>query len=362
MLINDAGTMRQTSVETLATYMGTKGLGPAYTRAASPPGSPNAGDWWYDTGRDESLYIYDSTLGWLTSTGTGHYLVNGSFSIEFTGGALKRTGFEGEALGTTANTSISIPAIYQGTAESTWALSNSVRGVFCGSQSGDYNDSARKHAAFIVMATNADAVDFGDLTVNRSSGIQCTSHATRGVIAGGTNPSNVMDYITIASAGDATDFGNLTVARYDLASQAMSSTTRSIFSGGFTGSSSLNTLDYITVASTGNATDFGDLSGNARAGACANSTTRGLHAGGTEKSTSIDYVTIGTTGNASDFGDLLNGTNNRVAVHSSTKAYFHAGAEQVTMATAANSTASGFTLYSDNSTFAVMPGWIAANG
>ena len=34
--------------------------GPAYTRAASAPGSPSAGDWWFNTTYNV-LYIYDGT-------------------------------------------------------------------------------------------------------------------------------------------------------------------------------------------------------------------------------------------------------------------------------------------------------------
>ena len=46
------------------------------------------------------------------------------------------------------------------------------------------------------------------------------SSPTRGVIAGGNNPSapdDVMDYITITSTGNAVDFGDLTVAKMGVA-------------------------------------------------------------------------------------------------------------------------------------------------
>ena len=42
-----------------------------------------------------------------------------------------------------------------------------------------------------------------------------TSSKTRGIIAGGLNPTyqNLIEFITITSAGNAQDFGDLTMAR-----------------------------------------------------------------------------------------------------------------------------------------------------
>ena len=82
--------------------------GPSYTRSATPPGSPSAGDWWLNTDGHSSLgevlYIYDGTLGWLTNSdrtfGTGHYNAAGSFSVLFVSGKLDRVPFEGVALAT----------------------------------------------------------------------------------------------------------------------------------------------------------------------------------------------------------------------------------------------------------------------
>jgi len=371
VLVNDAGTMRMTTMATLATYMGTKGLGPAYTSSATIPSSPNAGDWWLDTSRSATLYIYDSALGWLSSLdylfGQGHYQANGSFSIEVhtisSIDQLTRLAFEGASLGQESVIRDTIAAAYHPNGGgSAWALSNSVRGVF---NIPTTAGAGGAEMAYITMATDAVALDFGDLVASRTETPCGASHATRGVIAGGQSNNselNQMDYITIASTGNATDFGNLSVARMNLPSQAMSSTTRSVFSGGSTGSSS-NVMDYITVGSTGNATDFGNATAAVNQGACVNSTTRGIHAGGNGKTGAIDFITIGTTGNAGDFGDLVATTNARTAFHSSTIAFLHRGEEKVTIATAANATSSGFgALGDDNTSNAVMPGWIAANG
>jgi len=368
VLINDAGTMRQTSVETLATYMGTKGLGPAYTRSATPPSSPNAGDWWVDTARSSKIYIYDGTLGWINFGDTTEYSVNGNFTIIVSNyGVIYRVNFQGASVGSTevAETArgAGIPAFPTGTFNGDgFGLSNSVRGVY-----GRVSGSAQDHLSFLTMATDAASQDFGNLHAATEKPKSTTSHETRGLIAGGRLADatiiNVIDYITIASAGNATDFGNLSVARHTFTQNAMSSTTRSIFAGGNTGSRS-DVMDYVTIGSTGNATDFGNLLAVMDMGTTVNSTTRGIVSGGHAASAQnvIQYVTIGTTGNATDFGDLNGTTQSRNGFHSSTIAYLRGGVDQITMATAANATASGYSMIGEVLNFACMPGWIAYNG
>ena len=55
-----------------------------------------------------------------------------------------------------------------------------------------------------------NALDFGDLTVARSS--SGLGGATRGVFGGNAHSNgDTMDFITIASTGNAVDFGNLTI-------------------------------------------------------------------------------------------------------------------------------------------------------
>jgi hypothetical protein len=363
VLINDAGTMRQTSVETLATYMGTKGLGPSYTRSATAPSSPNAGDWWNNTDND-SLYIYDATDGWITNTthnfGGGTYQVPGNYSLVFTGG-VNRVSFQGVGVGTqeTGTNITSTGNNNTDTGDGGFGLSNSVRGVFGTARTTDI--------AYLIMATSAAALDFGDLVLVHDYYPQAASHATRGLIATGSDSAgNAIDYITIATTGDATDFGNLTVSRQYPGCAAMASTSRAIFKGGLGAQSAIiNAMDYVTVANTGNATDFGDVSAaiDGRGGANVNSTTRGIMSGNeTAATNAIEYITMGTAGNSTDFGDLRGTSSTSVAVHSSTTAYVRGGEDVITMATAANATASGYAFYFVSNTHSVMPGWIAYNG
>jgi len=361
MVVDDGagGTNRKATMSRLATYMGTKGLGPAYTRSATPPSSPNAGDWWVDTARGDDIYIYDGTLGWISFGATTQYSVNGNFSVVVESDSeIFRANFQGIAVG--SYLSADITALPTGTfGDSAFGLSNSIRGVYGRVSTTD------DHLSYLTMATSAASVDFGNLHAATEKNKSTTSHETRGLIAGGRLGNgtiiNVIDYITIAAASDATDFGNLTVARHSLSQNAMSSTTRSIFSGG---NGVVDVMDYVTIGTTGNATDFGNLVSAKQSGATMNSTTRGIMAGGynSGNKNEIDYVTMDTTGNATDFGDLNANTKGRNAYHSSTIAYLHAGIDQITMATAANATASGYTMGNDAENDAVMPGWIAYNG
>jgi len=133
--------------------------------------------------------------------------------------------------------------------------------------------------------------------------------------AGGSpTPSNEIDYLTIASAGNGVDFGNLTAT--NIHNSALSSSTRGIWGGGYSGSpgSFTNVIEYVEINTLGNALDFGDLSGDMDAGsgylASFASPTRGVFAGGTHPTApgscvrSAESITIASKGNSTRFGDL----------------------------------------------------------
>jgi hypothetical protein len=95
-------------------------------------------------------------------------------------------------------------------------VSNAVRGLFAGT--GPNTPSGILNVIeYVTIAAGGNAVNFGDLTVagRQSAGL---SSSTRGVFAGrNTNPgtpatSNIIDYVNIATQGDAVDFGDLTAA------------------------------------------------------------------------------------------------------------------------------------------------------
>ena len=169
---------------------------------------------------------------------------------------------------------------------------------------------------YLDMDSTGNASDFGDLSSARDMASSAMASSTRVVFSGGgrvDNGVNTIEYVTAASTGDVTDFGDSTV--WSAYPSGLSSSTRGISAGGYNYSSggqgtnaNTNVIEYITIANTGNATDFGDQTAAHRQGAGYASTTRGIMCGGRTGSDSnvIQYITIASTGNATDFGDLTN--------------------------------------------------------
>ena len=200
----------------------------------------------------------------------------------------------------------------------TAAATSSTRVVMAAGQVG--NPGIINTIDFITTATTANATDFGDLLSITNSMCNANNSPTRGIFSGGNAPSspynqNVIQYVTMASAGNATDFGDLTVNARDAGGGTASSNTRGlILIGNSSPNNNLNTVDFITMASTGNAADFGDIfTGRYSVSSCSNSN-RAVFLGGRTTSPSVvyynamEFVTISTTGNTSDFGDITGAT------------------------------------------------------
>ena len=200
----------------------------------------------------------------------------------------------------------------------TAAASSSTRVVMAAGQVG--NPGIINTIDFITTATTANATDFGDLLSITNSMCNANNSPTRGIFSGGNAPSspynqNVIQYVTMASAGNATDFGDLTVNARDAGGGTASSNTRGlILIGNSSPNNNLNTVDFITMASTGNSADFGDIfTGRYSVSSCSNSN-RAVFLGGRTTSPSVvyynamEFVTISTTGNTSDFGDITGAT------------------------------------------------------
>ena len=196
----------------------------------------------------------------------------------------------------------------------TAAASSSTRVVMAAGQVG--NPGIINTIDFITTATTGNASDFGDLLSITNSMCNANNSPTRGIFSGGNAPNspynqNVIQYVTMASAGNATDFGDLTVNARDAAGGTASSNTRGlILIGNSSPNNNLNTVDFVTIASTGNAADFGDIfTGRYSVSSCSNSN-RAVFLGGRTTSPSVvhynsmEFVTISTTGNTSDFGDI----------------------------------------------------------
>ena len=168
---------------------------------------------------------------------------------------------------------------------------------------------------FITMSTLGNGTDFGDLTegTQHPAGV---SDKTRGVRMGGSKSAgpqpyqsagtNVIDFVTMASQGNAVDFGDAYNSDKYGFSHGCSDRTRGLrFGGGSPAPFNTNIIDYITIQSTGDSVDFGDMTSATTYSTAASNSVRGLSAGdGANTDAAIDAVTIATTGNAVDFGDM----------------------------------------------------------
>ena len=194
-------------------------------------------------------------------------------------------------------------------------MSSSTRTVFSGGR--DASTVFYNTLDYVNPTSAGNATDFGDAIYTKQFGAQFGS-STRGFVAGAEGPSqgapnyqyyNTIGFITFASTGNETDFGDLTTTAQRC--NGLSSTTRGVRSGGYiNGGGESNVIDYVTMSSAGNATDFGDMTLARRDHGACSSATRGLNAGGwtgSVNTNSIDYITIASTGNATDFGDLNDG-------------------------------------------------------
>jgi hypothetical protein len=184
--------------------------------------------------------------------------------------------------------------------------SSRTRAVFAGGGIG--NPNLYDTIDYVTFASFGDAIAFGELANSDRWHGAGASNETRGLFAGGENPTRVneIDYITIATTGDAKDFGDLT--RNAEGPPAVNSPTRAVFCGGVDASpvGIHNTIDYVTIATTGNAQDFGDLSQTFFGGGASSNAVRGLVGGGATPSNinNIESLYMATLGNATNFGDL----------------------------------------------------------
>ena len=169
---------------------------------------------------------------------------------------------------------------------------------------------------YVTIQSTGNGTNFGDLVKTNDYGsIGNLGNATRGMVQGGVNPTHSdadmgvdMNYVTIASQGDAVKFGECSVTHYASAA-TFSSPTRGIISGG--GNPSATITEYITISTTGDARTFGDLTVGHQGGAGASSSVVGLVGGGYGGVSpgSVDHYnvqkfTIATTGNSIEWGDL----------------------------------------------------------
>ena len=198
------------------------------------------------------------------------------------------------------------------------ALSSSTRMVFSAGYNSGFGNAAVVDMQYITMASEGNAIDFGDqLQVTYGTGA-CSS-STRGLIMGGNRMPNSSPFddgndgnntictIEISTIGNAIDFGDLTQRRAYPAS--CGSHVRAVIMGQYNNAVGVGGLlgsDTVIFSSHGNAVDFGDPVEAGPTKAASNSI-RGVFAGtngGSQTFTNvIQYVSLQSLGNATDFGD-----------------------------------------------------------
>ena len=104
---------------------------------------------------------------------------------------------------------------YGGSFRKPRATSNGIRGIFTGGYQNTSPYPGLKDICYITMATTGNAVNFGELTIQRHSAL-CTSSQIKSIHAGGETDASgsgtllsSIDTIDYASSGNAVDFGNL---------------------------------------------------------------------------------------------------------------------------------------------------------
>ena len=167
---------------------------------------------------------------------------------------------------------------------------------------------AREEIDFFTMATQQNAVDFGDLQ-SGASYLGCgTASPIRGVIITGRDTSgqaNIIEFVTISTTGNATDFGDTPKVDNAVASCAGGNSTRGVIAGG--GDSAITDVTFITYTTLGNAVKFGDLhTGNSYQASASDRITL-VTGGGTtpaNPTNRMDAIAIATGGTSTDFGDM----------------------------------------------------------
>ena len=198
------------------------------------------------------------------------------------------------------------------------------RGIFCGG----YHPSVGspyglKNIEYINIATQGNSHSFGDL-VDGQGLMDAASSSTRMVTSAGYNASfgggavQDIQYVTMASEGNAIDFGDQTQVTYGTG--ACSSSTRALIMGGNRtpdvspyddGNDGNNTICYIEIATIGNALDFGDMAQRRGYPASCGSSVRAVIFGGYASEigaggiSTMETVNYGSKGTGVEFGNLV---------------------------------------------------------
>ncbi len=188
-------------------------------------------------------------------------------------------------------------------------------GIFMGGQT----PSASNVIDYVNISTAANATDFGDL-VAATEGNSAYCDGISAYLACGSADTDGLESFNISTKGNAAQGTNLTTGKQGRGNAQ--SSVRGLVAGGAPGP--VNTIDFFTFKTNSAGGDFGDLTYSAFGIAGCSSPTRGLFMGGSYSNV-IDYVTIASNGNAIDFGDYQQGVEWGSGLSSNTRGVFAGG-------------------------------------
>ena len=193
---------------------------------------------------------------------------------------------------------------------------------------GGANPGSITDIQLIQINTRGTSTHFGELTQARSHNT-AVANQIRGMCVGGHSPeTDIIDYVTMASEGNAVDFGNLTSSK--MGGGGGASSTRGLFCGGYDNPGNTNDIDFFEIMTLGNALDFGDLTRARRYPTSVASPTRVVTTGGTGDTYTTtqagnrmtDIFTIASKGNAIDFAPLSDDAQQMSGFANSTRGIF----------------------------------------
>ena len=216
-----------------------------------------------------------------------------------------------------------------------YTLQDAFQGEVSGySSSGGTGGPVLNTIDYFPFATDANAIDFGDLTVSRASFCGLSS-AADGYTCGGYFPpnaiSNVIDKFPFSTKSNATDVGDILNSRYESAGQ--SSVIAGYISGGFAppGFTISNPIEKVFFNNNNYvAFDVGDLTQSRGGVTGCSSAVSGYTCGGetalhTTNVNTIDKFPFAGDSNATDVGDLTTARGRGAGQSSTTHGYVSGG-------------------------------------
>ena len=139
------------------------------------------------------------------------------------------------------------------------ALSSTTKGMWGGGYDNGSSNPPLSIIDSVTIASKGNAVRFGELD-NESDALSGCTNNTTGLWAGGTGKTagswDVIRSMSLASGGLTQYFGDLVGTGFNNPG-SRASQTRGVFAGG--GNPTVNTISYVQISTSGNSQDFGDL-------------------------------------------------------------------------------------------------------